>query len=306
MKKVDALIIGAGPAGSMCGYLLQKAGKSCLVVDRATFPRDTLCGGGLTPKGWKLLEELIPGYKYEYNPIRRIRLMVEDNHKCDFETAIELRLVKRKEFDNQLLELYKSQGGEFMQGSFLRYDEKGDCLVVTLKSGEQIACRYLVGADGSTSSVRHFLAGNHDNGFLIKETDTYHYVDGTSKTATIFTYGYSEKADTTYLYYPNNGGFYRKSINERDSHNAILRSTVVYANGDTDVLEYEQEYDSKGEIIKSVGPIFVKGVDPTRYAATQYVDFSYNEDGSPYILHYKNPSQNEEYDLEYTYKYKKK
>ena len=169
MKKVDALIIGAGPAGSMCGYLLQKAGKSCLVVDRATFPRDKLCGGGLTPKGWKLLEELIPGYKYEYNPIRRIRLMVEDNHKCDFETAIELRLVKRKEFDNQLLELYKSQGGEFMQGSFLHYDEKDDGLVVTLKSGEQIACRYLVGADGSTSSVRHFLAGNHDNGFLILE-----------------------------------------------------------------------------------------------------------------------------------------
>ena len=145
-----------------------------------------------------------------------------------------------------------------------------------------------------------------NNGRVIKETDTYHYVDGTSKTATIFTYGYSEKADTTYLYYPNNGGFYRKSINERDSHNGRSRSTIIYANGDTDVLEYEQEYDSKGEIIKSVGPIFVKGVDPTRYAATQYVDFSYNEDGSPYILHYKIPSQNEEYDLEYTYKYKKK
>ena len=147
----------------------------------------------------------------------------------------------------------------------------------------------------------------YDNtGRVIKETDTYHYVDGTSKTATIFTYGYSEKADTTYLYYPNNGGFYRKSINERDSHNAILRSTVVYANGDTDVLEYEQEYDSKGRITKSVGPIFAGGVDPTRYAATQYVDFSYNEDGDPHIMHYKIPAQNEEYDLEFTYKYKKK
>lgn len=145
-----------------------------------------------------------------------------------------------------------------------------------------------------------------NNGRVIKETDTYHYVDGTSKTATIFTYGYSEKADTTYLYYPNNGGFYRKSINERDSHNAILRSTVVYANGDTDVLEYEQEYDSKGRITKCVGPIFAGGVDPTRYAATQYVDFSYNEDGDPHIMHYKIPAKNEEYDLEYTYKYKKK
>ena len=145
-----------------------------------------------------------------------------------------------------------------------------------------------------------------NNGRVIKETDTYHYVNGTSKTATIFAYGYGEKADTTYLYYPNNGGFYRKSINERNSHNGILRSTVVYANGDTDVLEYEYEYDSKGRITKSVGPIFAGGVDPTRYAATQYVDMSYNEDGSFHIMHYKIPAKNEEYDLEYTYKYKKK
>ena len=169
MKKVDVLVIGAGPAGSVCAYLLHKAGISCLLVDHATFPREKLCGGGLSPKCWKLLDELIPGFQYEYNSIRRIRLTVEDCHHCDFETPIELRVVKRKEFDNQLLELYKSLGGEFQRGAFLRYDEQDDGLVVTLKSGEQIACRYLVGADGSTSSVRHFLADNHDNGYLILE-----------------------------------------------------------------------------------------------------------------------------------------
>lgn len=170
LRQVDVLIIGAGPAGSVCGYLLHKAGISSLLVDRATFPRDKLCGGGMTPKCWKLLDELIPGLTYEYNSIRNISLTVDDRHRSDFETAIELRLVKRKEFDNQLLELYKSVGGVFQQGSFLRYDEQpGGGLVVTLKSGEQIACRYLVGADGSTSSVRHFLADNHDNGFLILE-----------------------------------------------------------------------------------------------------------------------------------------
>lgn len=169
MKTVDVLIVGAGPAGSVCAYLLQKAGISCLLIDRATFPRDKLCGGGLTPKCWKLLDELIPGFKYEYNSIRKIRLTVEENNHCDFESALELRLVKRKEFDNDLVELYKSVGGKFQQGSFLRYNEQDDGLVVTLKSGEQIACRYLVGADGSTSTVRHFLANNHDNGFLILE-----------------------------------------------------------------------------------------------------------------------------------------
>jgi len=173
MKTVDVVIIGAGPAGSVCGYLLKKAGVDCLLVDHATFPRDKICGGGMSPKCWQLLHELIPGIKYEYNSIRKIRLMVENHHRCDFETAVEFRLVKRKAFDAQLLEHYKSVGGAFMQGAFLKYEERADGVVVTLKSGEQIACKYLVGADGSTSSVRHFLTGNNDNGFIIVEQ----YVD---------------------------------------------------------------------------------------------------------------------------------
>ncbi len=169
MKKVDALIIGAGPAGSVCGYLLQKAGVSCLLVDHATFPRDKLCGGGLTPKCWKLLDELIPGIKYDYNSIRRIKLTVEDIHSCAFDSAMELRLVKRKDFDNTLLETYKTIGGGFQRDGFLRYEETDNGLIVTLKSGEQIACRYLVGADGSTSAVRRQLTGLRDNGILVLE-----------------------------------------------------------------------------------------------------------------------------------------
>ena len=155
--------------------------------------------------------------------------------------------------------------------------------------------------------LRETVEYEYDNNRrVIKETDTYYSIDGNRKTGTIYTYGYGENADTTYYYNLTDGAFIRKSINENDSHNGRSRSTIIYANGDTDVLEYIQEYDSKGRIIKSAGPIFVEGVDPTRYATTQYVEYSYKEDGSPYILHYKIPSKNEEYDLEYTYKYKKK
>ena len=76
MREVDVVIIGAGPAGSVCGYLLKKAGKNCLLVDHASFPRDKVCGGGMSPRCWKLLHELIPGIKYEYNSVRKFRLMV--------------------------------------------------------------------------------------------------------------------------------------------------------------------------------------------------------------------------------------
>lgn len=169
MKHVEVLIIGAGPAGSVCGYLLKKAGVDCLLVDRATFPRDKLCGGGLTPNSWMLLDKLIPGIRYEYNSLHRIKLTIEGIRSCEFDTSTEMRLVRRKVFDNTLLETYKAAGGNFLQDGFLRYEKTADGLTVTFRSGEQIACRYLVGADGATSAVRRQLTGKRDDGILIME-----------------------------------------------------------------------------------------------------------------------------------------
>ncbi len=169
MKKTDVLVIGAGPAGSMCGYLLQKAGIPNIVIDYATFPRDKVCGGGLTPKCWKLLDELMPGLKYDYNPVRKIRLVIEKGGTCEFEAEKEIRLLRRKVFDNILLNTYIESGGQFQKGSFQRYEEKNGEVIVTLKSGEQIACRYLIGADGSNSAIRHQLKGSRDKGILVME-----------------------------------------------------------------------------------------------------------------------------------------
>ena len=67
--------------------------------------------------------------------------------------------------------------------------------MVTLKSGEQVACRYLVGADGSTSTVRHFLSGNRDNGFLILEQ----YVEKSPDNAIVV--GMSKNYDMRGYYY---------------------------------------------------------------------------------------------------------
>ena len=77
MKETDVVIIGAGPAGSVCGNLLKEAGVDCVLVDFQKFPRDKVCGGGLTPKAWHLLEEMMPDLKYAYNPIRQVRMLID-------------------------------------------------------------------------------------------------------------------------------------------------------------------------------------------------------------------------------------
>jgi geranylgeranyl reductase family protein len=55
MAEFDVAVIGAGPAGSTAAYRLAAAGARTLLVDKATFPRDKPCGGGVTLRAARLL-----------------------------------------------------------------------------------------------------------------------------------------------------------------------------------------------------------------------------------------------------------
>lgn len=46
----DVIVVGAGPAGSTAGYYLAAAGLDVLVLEKSAFPRDKVCGDGLTPR----------------------------------------------------------------------------------------------------------------------------------------------------------------------------------------------------------------------------------------------------------------
>ncbi len=58
VEYADVVIVGAGPAGSTAAAHLAGAGRAVAVVEKEAFPREKVCGDGLTPRAVKQLHEL--------------------------------------------------------------------------------------------------------------------------------------------------------------------------------------------------------------------------------------------------------
>jgi len=173
---VPALIIGAGPAGATTSLFLTKSGIEHLVIDKATFPRDKICGDALSGKVVSLFAELGLNYldEVEDNPDEFLPCLgisfVAPNGKClsvPFRTKVSGRetaagfISKRIHFDRFLVE-HLEPNRLLQQCELVSFERKADGIHAQLKyQGELHAIRteIIVGAEGDRSLVAKQLAG---------------------------------------------------------------------------------------------------------------------------------------------------
>ncbi len=160
MKRFDAVVVGAGPAGSTAAYRLSRGGASVLLVDKARFPRDKPCGGGVTLRAARLLPFSLDPVVEDVVDRFELRL----GYRSSFERASDEPLclmTQRRRLDEFLVRQAEDAGAEFRDGVQVRFDD-GNVVV----DGEGVSARVIVGADGVNGlTARTFgIAGDHGYG----------------------------------------------------------------------------------------------------------------------------------------------
>jgi geranylgeranyl reductase family protein len=154
----DVMVIGAGPSGAYSAYLMAKQGRRVLLCDRAAFPREKTCGGGISQKTVDILEFDISSVverrlKGAWLTYRNRDTVVKD---LGSRSGV---AVLRSRFDSLIIEKARAAGAEFRPScSFEAARRECDALEVTT-SGGTFRTKYLIGADGVFSKVRSVFFG---------------------------------------------------------------------------------------------------------------------------------------------------
>ena len=166
MERFDAVVIGAGPAGSTAAYRLATAGARVLLVDRARFPRDKPCGGGLTDRA-------VDQLPVDVTPVVEDRVATFElglRYEQRFErrsTSPLILMTQRRRLDAYLAERAQEAGAVFHDGAKVGSISSGGSVTV---DGYRVRSGALIGADGvnGTTARAVGLDGGHDHAVALE------------------------------------------------------------------------------------------------------------------------------------------
>ena len=152
MHRYDVLVVGAGPAGSATAIHLARGGASVLLADRARFPRDKPCGGGVTGRALRQAPcDLTPVVERVVHTFE-LRL----HHRRSFRrTSSEplILMTQRRRLDAHLAEQAVAAGATFRDNVRVEQIEIGSSSVTATVGGVPVVAGLLVGADGANGVV---------------------------------------------------------------------------------------------------------------------------------------------------------
>ena len=161
-SKYDVTIIGGGPSGSTCGFLLSKQGLRVAIIDKARFPREKLCGGLLTLKTLRIVEQLFHETKHSLtrNKIINFQSYTQEgffrNRRLSRNsTNFPFCFVDRRVYDNYLLKKAKKAGADVLEGETPFINHATNTIMIS--NGRTWKTKYIIGADGANSKTRRSL-----------------------------------------------------------------------------------------------------------------------------------------------------
>ena len=179
VRRYDAIVVGAGPAGSTCAYRLAGAGASVLLLDRARFPRDKPCGGGVTGRAAQLLPFSIAPVVED--TVTSVRMRLRNGPWVERGEGQPLVLMtQRLRLDAFLAEQAVAAGAELRDGVKVTVvRETPDGIEVTA-GGERVRAEALVGADGVNGVCARMLGlgGNQAVGVALEGNVPWEMLDG--------------------------------------------------------------------------------------------------------------------------------
>ena len=163
MERWEAIVVGAGPAGSATALRLAKRMPSLaagtLLLDKARHPREKVCAGGVIPKARRLMAELgvpldVPQVRVDTAGVAVPdgNLSVPGNDLC--------RVVRRRELDARLAWAARASGVTLREDARVVAVVRDGAGVRVETATESHWAPLVVGADGSGSLVRRALVSD--------------------------------------------------------------------------------------------------------------------------------------------------